>query len=253
MNLGNNPEKDQSARRLGDAVKIAGDYQFNALHTGPGFQRAWHREKLYMLDSWHTASIGSVGLDVGFGSGVLSAFLADKDCTMSGIDSNSDAVEFARKTYAEKNCQFFLGQVDELEFDTVFDFAICFEVIEHLYAPQINVLLESTLKNLRPGGRLLLTTPNYHGTWPLIETTCDRFASLPQMDGDQHVTHFYRSRLRKFMQEAGFEDIRISTFCTFSPVLGSIIPKAHKSLSNLERKIPIPFGNLLVCDAAKPL
>lgn len=251
MKPGNNP--NQNERRLGDAIKIAGDYQFNALHTGPGFQRAWHREKLYLLDAWHQSTFGNSGLDVGFGSGVLSAFLADKGCAMSGIDSNSAAVDFAQKTYAAKNCKFFLGQVDEFEFEQQFDFAICFEVIEHLYAPQIHVLLESTLKNLRPGGRLLLTTPNYHGTWPVIEKTCDRFASLPQMDGDQHVTHFYRSNLKTFMKDAGFEEVKISTFCTFAPVLGSIIPKAHKTFANMERRIPIPFGNLLVCEAVKPL
>jgi hypothetical protein len=122
-------------------------------------------------------------------------------------------------------------------------------VIEHLYVAQIQVLLKSIHKNLRSGGQLILTTPNYHGIWPLIENTCDRFASLPQMDGDQHVTRFYRSLLKNFLSESGFHDIRISTFCTISPVVGSIIPRAQKGLANVERKTLLPFGNLLFCTA----
>jgi 2-polyprenyl-3-methyl-5-hydroxy-6-metoxy-1,4-benzoquinol methylase len=251
MKLWKKSTQDPTLRRLGDSVEIAGDYQFNALHTGPGFQRAWHREKLYLLDKWYSPEIGLSGLDVGFGSGVSSAHLADKGCSMTGIDSNKEAVDFAKTTYEAKDCSFFLGQGDEFHFEQNFDFAICLEVIEHLYSTQIHLLLSSIHNNLRSGGQLLLTTPNYHGTWPLIEKTCDSFASLPQMDGEQHVTHFYRSRLRKTLTESGFKDIKISTFCTVSPVIGAITPKAHRSFAELEQKISLPFGNLLFCTATK--
>jgi 2-polyprenyl-3-methyl-5-hydroxy-6-metoxy-1,4-benzoquinol methylase len=252
MNDADKSGAESDDRRLGDTVKIAGDYQYEALNNGPGFQRAWHREKLILLNSWPHARKGDKGLDVGFGSGVSSAHLADMGCQMWGVDSNPDAVAFAQETFKSKNCKFTLGQGDDFDLGETFDFVISLEVIEHLYENQIQALLGSMFKHLRPGGHLLLSTPNYRGTWPIIEKTCDRFASLPQMDGDQHVTHFHRSNLKDTVKRAGFTEIKISTFCTVSPVIGSIVPKSQSALAKLEKSLHLPFGNLLTCTATKP-
>jgi 2-polyprenyl-3-methyl-5-hydroxy-6-metoxy-1,4-benzoquinol methylase len=171
---------------------------------------------------------------------------------MWGVDSNPAAVTFAQATYESKKCKFVLGHGDDFELNETFDFIVSLEVIEHLYENQIQSLLGSMFNHLAPGGHLLISTPNYHGVWPIIEKTCDRFASLPQMDGDQHVTHFNHSKLRETVEKAGFIETKISTFCTLSPVIGSIVPKAQPVLAKIERKLHIPFGNLLVCTATKP-
>jgi hypothetical protein len=72
------------------------------------------------------------------------------------------------------------------------------------------------------------------------------------MDGDQHVTHFHRSNLKDTVKRAGFTEIKISTFCTVSPVIGSIVPKSQSALAKLEKSLHLPFGNLLTCTATKP-
>ena len=246
-----NEEMESSApRRLGDQIQIDGSYQYKALHEGPAFQRAWHREKLLLIDGVVDAPSGArQALDAGCGSGVLAAHLASKGWGVTGVDANESAIKFASETFDFESLRFVQCYLDELDAGEGFDLAISFEVIEHLTYDQVLMFLQSLRESMRAGGRVVLTTPNYLSLWPIIEWLCDRFSFLPNMDGDQHITRFNQRRLRKCLKDSGFTVDRIRSFSTLSPFVGIVSQRAQRSIHRLERLNPIPLGNILVVEA----
>lgn len=247
---GETPDID---RRLGDAIAIPGDYQHRALTEGPKVQRFWHQAKAELLDWIWTPGVADRVLDVGCGSGVISDRMADKGAEVVGIDANPDAVAFAQRTYGRPGITFLEGYLDALDLPPrSFDGATCLEVIEHVYPPQVETLLQDLFRILRPGGRLLITTPNYRGLWPIVEWAADRMASTAHMDGDQHVTRFHRRMLRTALENAGFSVERLRTTCTFAPFVAGVWWRAGRWVDRAERRIDLPFGNILVAVARRP-
>ncbi len=238
---------------MGDEIAIAGDYQHKALLSGPPVQRFWHRSKLELLDWFFVPEAGMKALDVGCGSGVIADGLGQKGLDVTGVDANSEAIAYAERTFARDKVRFLLGYLDELNLSAArFDVATCLEVVEHVYPPQIEKLLADLERLLKPGGRLLITTPNYRGLWPLIEWTADRFAATAKMDVDQHVTHIHRRMLVNFLESAGFEVEAMRCYCTFAPFAASLGEGLARFIDRRERALDLPFGNLLAAIARKP-
>jgi 2-polyprenyl-3-methyl-5-hydroxy-6-metoxy-1,4-benzoquinol methylase len=95
-------------------------------------------------------------LDVGCGSGVNSMALAAKGHRVQGIDISEAAIQRYRGHGFE-------GKVGNIEHgldypDTKFDLVFCSEVIEHMTSPE--VLVAEMNRVLKPGGLIVLSTPN---------------------------------------------------------------------------------------------
>lgn len=238
------------ARRLGDAIAIDGGYQHRALTEGPAIQRFWHRAKLDLLDWLFTPAAGERVLDVGAGSGVFAAAMADRGALVTGVDANPDAVAYARRTFARDGLELREGYLDELDLpEASFDRASCLEVLEHVYPDQGRKLLSDLRRILKPTGLLLVTTPNYRGLWPIIEWAADRFSSAAQMDGAQHVTHFHRKMLCDMLREASFEVVTVRCISTVAPFAAAASWRAAEAIERIERRVDLPFGNLLAAVA----
>lgn len=239
-------------RRTGDTIAIPGSYQHIALTQGPPIQRFWHKTKLMLLDWMFEVHAPERVLDVGCGSGVFADALAQRGAEVVAVDANADAINYAQTTFARQGLSFSLGLLDELQLpDASFDKVTCLEIVEHVYLHQVNTLLRSLHKLLKPGGQALITTPNYRGLWPAIEWATDRFSKVAKMDGEQHVTHFSRELLETCLQNAGFSVERMRTFSTFAPFVAAASERAAVRLERIERKVDLPFGNLLVAVARK--
>lgn len=247
-----NRKQSVTRRRTGDTVQIPGDYQHRALTEGSKVQRFWHYSKIQLLEWLFPVKSGMHILDVGSGSGVFADCMAGMGATIVGIDANSDAVSYANRTFKRENITFLEGYLDKLDFDdNSFDAVTCLEVVEHVYPEQVRILLTDIFRILRPGGRLLVTTPNYRGLWPIVEYVADNFSSVAKMDMEQRVTHFYRSMFISFLEDAGFSIVQCRTYSTFAPFAAIISWKVANKLENLERQIDIPFGNLLAAVVIK--
>ena len=241
-----------SQRRLGDAIEIPGEYQHRALLEGPAVQRAWHREKLELLDWFFSVAQGERVLDVGCGSGVFAHRLAAHGCDVLGVDANPRAVAYARATFAANGLAFREGYLDALDLPSAsFDAATCMEIVEHVEPFQVAELLATLHRVLRPGGRLLLSTPNYRGVWPAVEWLADRFGSTARMDADQHINRYHRRRLCEALRKGGFTIERVRTYSTFSPFAAAVSTRASQWLGAVERRVDLPFGNLLVVAATR--
>lgn len=245
--------RDRARARQGDAIAIAGDYQHRALLEGPPVQRYWHQAKLELLDWLFTPEAGESVLDVGCGSGVFANQIGSYGASVLAIDANPDAIDYASRTFGRDDVEFRLGMLDDLDLPSDhFDRATALEIVEHVYPEQVRTLLVTLRRVLRPGGSLLVTTPNYRGLWPLVEWASDRFAPTAQMNASQHVTRFTRARLRALLIEAGFEHVELRTTHTFAPFVAALSAAAARRVDRLERRVDWPFGNLLAAVARNP-
>lgn len=103
-------------------------------------------------------------LDAGCGSGVLSFYAAASGNSVTGVDFGGRNIESARRRaeiMGTRNINFVEADMRQLEKFReqlgTFDQIVCFEAIEHIQNDQ--KLVDNLAALLKPGGRLILTTP----------------------------------------------------------------------------------------------
>lgn len=140
---------------------------------------------------------GKIVLDAGCGSG----YGADKliRCgakKVYAVDNNSESIKYCRSHYRQKNLEFLQGDVAKLDFpNNFFDLIVAFEIIEHLKGPQ--KVIAEFYRILKPGGRLILSTPNKGIYSPGTKKPFYPF----------HVQEFYLEDLKKLLNN--FQNLEI--------------------------------------------
>ncbi len=96
-------------------------------------------------------------LDIGSGLGYLTAALRQEGYAATGVDVSSEAVASAREMFGP---WYTAMPVEELHQEHLSskDIVLAMEVIEHVHSPRD--FLESLVAIMRPGGRLIMSTPS---------------------------------------------------------------------------------------------
>jgi SAM-dependent methyltransferase len=135
-----------------------------------------------------------VGCGTGFVlSGIHSAFPAIE---LSGSEIFSAGLGFAAKRVPSG--QFSQMDARHIPFREEFDVIGAFDVLEHIDDDE--AVIEEVGKALRPGGSLLATVPQHPSLWS------------PQDDHAHHVRRYTARELRRKVEAAGFEVIRMTSF-----------------------------------------
>jgi len=176
--------------KLRNSIESA-DYDARAYYSIIPIQRFWQRRRHQIITGW-ARSAGRT-LDAGAGSSMIIQSL-----------SNAVAMEynFAKTRYLRRlGIPVVRGSAFALPFrDNSFDCVISSQVIEHI--PLDQVLFDEMNRVLRPGGMLIVGTPDYATLgWRIIEPLYGML--MPGGYRDEHITHYTRASLQELLDRRG--------------------------------------------------
>jgi 2-polyprenyl-3-methyl-5-hydroxy-6-metoxy-1,4-benzoquinol methylase len=225
------------------------------LRGGNPVRRLWHLSKFErVLDCLPKRGYRSL-LDIGcFSGSFLSLVPQEQFPRQLGIDILPEQIDYARVRYGTPFREFRhvpnVQGIDDL--DETFDCITLIEVIEHLRPDEIQPLLASIARKLNPRGRLVVTTPNYASTWPLLEVLLNRVSEVKYEE--QHITKFTYFNFERKLAEIYpdlFREFSVE-FKTSSHLLTPFLAGASfAGARSLSRLVPHkhwrqPFGNLVL-------
>lgn len=145
-------------------------------------------------------------LDVGCGTGLFLEAASARGWEVAGVELSMTAAAEARRRVGERVA---VGTLEEAKFsDDTFDVVTLWEVIEHV--PQPVKLLSEVRRVLRPGGVLLLSTPNgrslFHriAHWSYILTLGRWNFPARRIYSSGHLYYFTKQTLLAALLKAGF-------------------------------------------------
>ncbi len=184
------------------------DYDHRAFDSVIPLQRYWqrarHRIILGFLAAASSPSHATV-LDIGCGSSRIIQDLPE----VVGLDILLPKLRFLR----DRHSRLVQGDIFALPFpDAAFDAIICSEVIEHI--PDHPSLFAELTRILRPGGTLVLGTPDYgRWLWWVLEYLYGKI--LPGAYAHEHIKHYTRATLTERLRAYGYaiQDLQYVGFC----------------------------------------
>jgi SAM-dependent methyltransferase len=171
----------------------AADYDYRAHDSPIPLQRYWQRSRYRYIVELIDGQ-GPV-LDVGCGSSHIIGALPQGSVA---LDVLANKLRFARRFRAPR----VRGSGFTLPFaDASFPCVLCSQVIEHV--PMRPSMIDELCRVLKPGGRLVLGTPDYdRWEWVWIEKAYGLAA--PGGYADEHVSHYTRKGLLEDFARRGY-------------------------------------------------
>jgi SAM-dependent methyltransferase len=170
---------------------------------GPGYfargkydqERAQRREVERRLGLLGRAGVprGGQVLDAGCATGDFLA-AGSSGYEMWGLDVSAAATEQARAKNPGLSQRISTGFIEDQHFDRAFDAIVLWDVVEHLWDPRS--VLTRLVEHLRPGGTLILSTPDIGA--PIARLMGSRWAF---MTPPEHLGFFNRESLRFLLEQ----------------------------------------------------
>lgn len=161
----------------------------------------------------HIKNVLDVGCHVGRGGKEMKSYL--EDLVLYGLDCVQDFLDqIPANVYSHKIC---VESTKDISLEnSSLDAIVAGEFIEHLYPQDVDQTLREFFRLLKPGGNLLLTTPNPN--YLVLKLTGK------SVIGGPHVSEHYINNLRKQLKEVGFNQIKFLGSGKVSRILGENFP-----------------------------
>ena len=146
-------------------------------------------------------------LDVGCGSGYMLDALRRPGVRLCGVEMAEGAIAHVRKRGFE-------GAVVDLETESLpfeaeeFDVVLCYDVLEHLFAP--GVLLRQLRRVLKPGGVAMLCVPNTLNAFNRLMFLSGKYVDIMDTSHQSselfsnHIRLFSKNLFERFVHSGGF-------------------------------------------------
>jgi SAM-dependent methyltransferase len=232
-----------------DYTTIPAGHYDRVYRRGRGIQSKWHHLKFRRVAE-QVAGRRRV-LDVGCGPGTLLAALGDEHESV-GVDITEPQIEYANRVYASPNRSFYACALEDLPELAPFDAVTAIELIEHLPIEMAERTLRDAVRRLRPGGKLVLTTPDYGSAWPLVERLVDRLGDVEYYV--QHINKLTPSRLGSLLGDLGLQNVHVSKYLFASPFAALFGWRFADLVSRVEAgRLENRFGLIMLGTAVKSL
>ena len=205
--------------------KVARFWDYLALHNVAEFFSEKHAPDL--ASRLVRAGQPRTAVDIGCGTGPLIEQLVERGINAMGVDSSPAVLEVARQRVP--GARFELGSVRELPFpDQSVDAATLIEVVEHLDDETLQAAIAEAARILRPGGVLMITTPNAEEL-SLASRQCPDCGA--EFHVYQHVRRWTASTLGSYLDARGFSsNVQRLRFVERGPMLEQLARRAWYTL-----------------------
>ncbi len=243
------------ARPAFDYSAIPEGYYDAIAREGNPVRRLWHLSKFERVIDALPETPGQSLLDIGcFAGTFLSMLDGDVFTRQVGVDILPAQIDYANRVHGREFRRFkHIASLNELgRVEGTFSCVTLIEVIEHLDPIEIGVVLAHAARLVKPGGRLVITTPNYSSAWPIIELFINAFSDLSYRE--QHITKFYYANMESkiesissgFLQRFALQ--RKTTTHLISPFMAAVSFRGARALSRMvpPRLWRVPVGSLIL-------
>ncbi|NJK63603.1 MAG: methyltransferase domain-containing protein [Synechococcaceae cyanobacterium SM2_3_1] len=228
-----------------EAWKYSYSYDLEEIYgeiKNPGYTYAYSRRRQFTLDLLtEVLEPGSRILDIAAAQGNFSLAMAELGYDVTWNDLREDLAGYVKEKYEKGTITFSPGNAFELKFTYLFDGILITEVIEHVAHP--DEFLLNTAKLVRPGGYIIMTTPNgqyFKNSLPKFSECADpsTFEAVQfRPDSDGHIFLLHRDEVESFATSVG---LFIDRFILFNNPLTS----GHIKLSHLLKVLPKSVVNI---------
>jgi len=194
---------------------------FDEPHRHPGYANAYaqRRERTLSLVR-QVAAPGARVLDVAAAQGNFSLALAEQGYHVTWNDLREELIGYVKLKHERGALEIKPGQILELPpSEPLYDVVVATEVLEHVAHP--DRFLAKLSAFLKPGGHLVMTTPN--GRY--VRNRLPKFSDFPdpsvfekdqfKPDADGHLFLLYPEEIRRFAKSAGLSVETLSVFTHF--------------------------------------
>ncbi|MFQ5654511.1 MAG: class I SAM-dependent methyltransferase [Planctomycetota bacterium] len=239
---------DSPALAYGD--EFAGAVESSAYMDGAA-ARGFFRRALQGIEP-ETGTVRPRLLDIGSGTGTLLEEAAGLGYRAEGIELSERLAERAR----EKGLQVRCLAGEELDATEEYDVVTMMDLIEHVTDPL--ELLRRAFRSLKPGGELVVYTPNHGAAVVLLARLLARARldlAIREIFGRNHVCFFDAQTLVSALNRAEFELRRMWRFPYDPRRPGGEISLASLALVSAVEWMGRPFGRVfrMVAFARRPL
>jgi SAM-dependent methyltransferase len=180
--------------------RLYSNYGHDFQDAGETFDREgalrWSRAIAYHLRGWTPERKDARILDLACGAGRLLFFFSERGYKdLTGVDISPDQVALARQVTPNVKQE---SVLDHLENNPdSYDLITGYDIVEHFHKDEVLRFIDGCLSALRPGGRVILQTPNADSPW----------GTMHRYNDFTHEVCFNPNALTRLLRVAGFCNI----------------------------------------------
>ena len=187
-------------------------------------------------------------LDVGCGTGNYTLELARRGTTALGVDSSFEMTAFAKRKAERENLnsKFVVGNIEDMPFKSgVFDSVLGVTVL--CFASHAADAMSEIKRVLKAEGEIALGELNKMSYWAGLR----RIKASFKKSSYRGARFFGLNGLQRFLQEAGFKDLKWSSCLYFPPVNSEKLLRWGRFFENMGKRLFPKYGAFIVVSGTK--